>query len=167
MIEFIKTRTVEDPVWNPEENAGIDVYIPEINSFTSEELVSFGNGVTIEPETNEINIAPHSDVKIPLGIKSKFPKNVALIANNKSGIATEKKLVFGASVIDNAYQGEWHVHLINTSDTQQTIEFGQKIIQFIPHYICTEGLIVRNMSADEFFTEKTERGNSGFGSTGV
>lgn len=167
MIEFIKTRIVKDPVWNPEENAGIDVYIPEINSFTSEELVSFGNGVTIEPETNKINIAPHSDVKIPIGIKSKFPKNVALIANNKSGIATKKKLVFGASVIDSSYQGEWHIHLINTSNNPQTIEFGQKIVQFIPHYIYNEGLVVRDVPEDEFFTEKTERGAGGFGSTGV
>ena len=165
MLEFIKTRNVKDPVWNPVENAGIDFFIPEKDAFTDEDIKGFGDDIVVDGNT--ITIPPHGDIKIPAGIKSKFPNNVALIANNKSGIATKKKLIFGASVIDASYQGEWHIHLINTSKKPQTIEFGQKIVQFIPHYIYNEGLVVRDVPEDEFFTEKTERGAGGFGSTGV
>ena len=165
MLEFIKTRNVKSPERNALENAGIDFYIPEKTSYTEEELKTFGSGVSIVD--NHINIAPHKDVKIPAGIKSKFPNNLALIAYNKSGIATKKKLVVAAQVIDAAYQGEWHIHLINTSDESQVIEFGQKIVQFIPEVISTDDVIVRDMNEEEFFTEKTSRGAGGFGSTGI
>ena len=104
---------------------------------------------------------------IPSGIKSKFPNSLALVANNKSGIATKKKLVFGASVIDASYQGEWHLHLINTSDNYQEISCGTKVIQFIPHLISTDELEVLDLSPEEFYTEKTSRGDGGFGSTGL
>lgn len=165
MIEFIKTRNVKDPVRNAKENAGIDFYIPEKDSFTAEEIKNFGEHVYVEG--NSIKIHPHCDIKIPAGIKSKFPNNVACVAYNKSGIATKKKLVVGAAVIDCAYQGEWHLHLINTSDETQTIEFGQKIVQFIPQIIDTSDVVISNLPENEFFTETTDRGAGGFGSTGV
>lgn len=165
MIEFIKTRNVKSPERDASENAGIDFYIPEKDSFTPEEIKNFGEHVYVEDNT--ITIYPHSDIKIPAGIKSKFPNNVALVAYNKSGIATKKKLVVGAQVIDTSYQGEWHLHLINTSDEPQWIEFGQKIVQFIPQIIDTSDVVISNLPENEFFTETTERGAGGFGSTGV
>ena len=100
-------------------------------------------------------------------IRSTLKELQDLIANNKSGICTKKKLIFGASVIDCSYQGEWHFHLINTSDHSQEIEFGQKIIQFIPHIISTDDVVISDLPEDEFFSEKTKRGEGGFGSTGV
>lgn len=164
MISFLKVRDVKSPERNESENAGIDFYIPEKSSFTSEEIAKFGDHVYIDG--NSIKILPHCDIVIPAGIKSKFPNNLALIANNKSGISTKKKLIFGASVIDCSYQGEWHFHLINTSDDDQYIEFGQKIIQFIPHYISTDPINVTE-DVENFFTETTNRGEGGFGSTGI
>lgn len=113
-----------------------------------------------------IEIAPHRDVIIPSGIRSKFGPDLALIANNKSGIATKKKLVFGASVIDASYQGEWHLHLINTSDDYQTVECGKKIIQFIPHLISTESVEIVDMTPEEFYKDSTStRGEGWAGST--
>ena len=165
MLEFIKTRDVKDPERNEVENAGVDVFVPEKDSYTEKELESFGDNVTINSDS--IIIAPHSDVKIPAGIKSKFPQNIGLIANNKSGIATKSKLIFGASVIDSSYQGEWHLHLINWSDEERVIKFGQKIVQFIPHLISLDKVVVRDQTEEEFFTESTERGAGGFGHTGV
>lgn len=164
-MEFIKTRNVKSPERNVTENAGIDFYIPEKDSFTAEELFGFGDGVKIED--NNIIIMPHYDVKIPSGIKSRFANNIAVVAANKSGIATKKKLVVGAQVIDAAYQGEWHIHLINTSDRQQILQFGQKVIQFIPYVIDTGDIVISDKTEEEFFTEKTSRGDKGFGSTGV
>lgn len=165
-MEFIKVRNVKSPERNAQENAGIDFYIPEFDSFTAEELDKFGKGTFIQD--NKIIIEPHCDVLIPSGIKSKFSNNLALVANNKSGIATKKKLVYGAQVIDCSYQGEWHFHLINTSNEEQEIEFGQKIIQFIPQVISTEEVVISNESEEEFFSNiHTSRGANGFGSTGT
>lgn len=114
-----------------------------------------------------IHIPPHKDVLIPTGIRSKFEPNLALIANNKSGIATKKKLIFGASVIDSSYQGEWHIHLISVSDYWQEVACGQKIIQFIPHLISTDPVEILDLTPEEFYTEKTSRGEGWQGSTGI
>ena len=166
MIEFLKIRNVKDPIWDFNENAGIDVFIPEKDSFTDDELKTFGTNV--EFNDNQIIIKAHGDVLIPSGIKSKFPNNVALIAMNKSGIATKKKLDVGASVIDTSYQGEWHFHMVNWSDEDQVIEFGQKIVQFVPYLLYTNGCMIHtNTDEKDFFTNETSRGTGGFGSTGV
>jgi len=184
-MQFIKTRDVKSPVRDLT-NAGIDVYIPENteefrkdflakNSTVSTDEPSLTWGPYTEPKDRKsyltldgkIYIAPHKDIIIPSGIRSKFGPELALIANNKSGIATKKKLVFGASVIDSNYQGEWHLHLINTSDEYQVVECGQKVIQFIPHLISTDPVEVIDMSPEEFYTEKTSRGEGWQGSTGL
>lgn len=168
MIEFIKTRNVKSPERDASENAGIDFYIPEIDGFNTEELNNFSEYIYTHDNTISLRIPPHKDILIPSGIKSKFDNNLALIANNKSGIATKKKLVYGASVIDSSYQGEWHFHLINTSNEPQIIEFGQKIIQFIPHYISIDDIIISDETEEDFFKNtKSNRGDKGFGSTGV
>lgn len=168
MIDFLKVRNVKDPIWNFNENAGIDLFIPEKDDDVVKEIMNFndkyGNSVVIEG--NIITVPAHQDILIPAGIKSKFPKNVALMANNKSGVATKKKFVFGAQLIDTSYQGEWHIHLINTSNKDQTLEFGTKCVQFVPVLLYTEGCTVTT-DADGFFTEATDRGEGGFGSTGV
>lgn len=182
-MQFIKTRNVKNPVRVVEENAGIDLYIPENElSFRTDllsknpKLVIANNGFAaffsrLFHKTyfrkGVIHVAPHKDIIIPSGIKSKFDKNLALIANNKSGIATKKKFVFGASVIDTSYQGEWHLHMINTSNKYQILECGQKAIQFIPHLISTEEVEILNIPENEFYTEKTSRGAGWQGSTGV
>lgn len=191
-MQFIKTRDVKSPVRVVGENAGIDIYIPENtedfrkdmyekNKMYHFELISnyVGRMTHVEEYLHDmsisylddsdgtIHIAPHRAVIIPTGIRSKFGPELALIANNKSGIATKKQLIFGASVIDCSYQGEWHVNLINTSNEWQVLECGQKAIQFIPHLISTEEVEVLDMSPEEFYTEKTSRGEGGFGSTGI
>lgn len=185
MIKFIKTRDVKNPVRNPLENAGIDFYVPENTEdfrqalvaknagLVEAESITFGtadaiaNNKNILTKNGEIHIAPHCAIIIPTGIKSKFEPNLALIANNKSGIATKKQLIFGASVIDASYQGEWHINLINTSNNYQVIECGQKAVQFIPHYISIEPIEVEDKNEEEFFTEKTSRGEGWQGSTGL
>ena len=186
-MQFIKTRDVKDPVRVVEENAGIDLFIPENNEefrgdFKKKNPYAWITGIVFDPfhpesagachavyeyATGKIWIRPHHDIIIPTGIRSKFGPNLALIANNKSGIATKKKLIFGASVIDCSYQGEWHAHLINTSDEWQFVECGNKVIQFIPHLISTEPIEIVDKTPEEFYTEKTSRGEGWQGSTGV
>lgn len=183
-MQFIKTRDVKDPVRNPNENAGIDFYVPAYCYQFRYDFITKNPGIHT-PDNDlailwaklcrrsyitvdgKIYIAPHKDVIIPSGIRSKFGPELALIANNKSGIATKKKLVFGASVIDTSYQGEWHLHLINTSTKYQVIECDQKVVQFIPHLISTTPLEILDLSPEEFYTEKTSRGEGWQGSTGV
>ena len=126
-------------------DAGIDFYIP----------FDFNDG-------DLYVIKPHEDVNIPLGVCVHLPPQTALLACNKSGIATKKKLINGAQLVDPNYTGEIHAHMINTSNEEQTIIPGQKITQFILiPYISTE--LKETILEDR----KTNRGKGCFGSTGL
>lgn len=186
-MQFIKTRDVKDPVRDVSENAGIDFYIPENTPEFREALVNKNPGIDLianvtptnliwtkegrrnyfTAEDGVIHIGPHRAIIIPTGIRSKFGPELALIANNKSGIATKKQLIFGASVIDCSYQGEWHINLINTSDNYQELECGTKAVQFIPHLISTEPIEIVDKTPEEFYDVKTSRGEGWQGSTGL
>lgn len=107
---------------------------------------------------------------IPSGVHALIePKHSALIAANKSGVATKKGLIFGAQVVDSTYTGEIHISVINTSDNPQVIKPDEKIIQFIhTPILLTE---IEKISWDgvngflEISRDWSERGSSWQGST--
>lgn len=148
-FRYAKIRNVKSPQRGTSKSAGIDFFIPE----------DWNDG---KPAV----IGPCEDVLIPSGLKVQFPANHALIAFNKSGIATKQKLIVGACVVDEDYQGEMHIHLINTSKTMgTTIGPGMKIAQFI--LVPVNYAEPEECALDDLYTETTKRGEGGFGSTGT
>lgn len=146
-MKFIKIRDVKSPSRGTDNSAGIDFYVPN------------------DQET--IRIFPNNSVLFPTGIKMNIPQDHVLIAFNKSGVATKRDLTVGACVVDEDYQGEIHIHLTNVGTETQVIKAGEKIIQFLLMPIIYEGL-EEVMSEEELWNgEVTERGEGGFGSTGV
>ena len=161
-MKFFKVREVKSPTRGTSLSAGIDFYCP-----VGKDYVLF----------------PHADVLIPSGIKVKVPKGHALIAFNKSGVASTGRakllaglsaksdnpldacpLLIGACVIDEDYQGEIHIHLVNTGDEKIIVRQSEKIAQFIlipVNYAMPEEVD----SLEALYSEKTERGENGFGST--
>jgi dUTP pyrophosphatase len=138
-----KLREVKTPNRGTEVSAGIDFYVPE------------------DFETKVL--APGQSVLIPSGIKVRVPVGYALIAFNKSGVSVKQGLSVGACVVDEDYDGEVHLHMINTSDKDQTISKGQKLVQFVlipVNYTNVEAV-------DELPQRVTQRGTGGFGSTGL
>lgn len=152
-------------------NAGIDFFIPSntetfVNAFN--EKNSPNNAVLINNEV--IKIMPHGRVNIPSGIRSYISSNVALEAQNKSGIATKYGLVYGASTVDASYQGIIHISLINTTNKVIELPLGMKVVQFLPRLIdISEIEVYKDITFDEFYTdfEFTNRKEGAFGSTGV
>lgn len=109
-----------------------------------------------------VDILPHSDVIVPLDIRVRFPKGFAMVVDNKSGRATKNKMIRGAGVVDADYRGNVMIHLFNLSDNTVCIPKGEKIAQLIIYPIWTgDPIKVESISTD------TERGEGGFGSTGV
>jgi dUTPase len=164
-IKFLKTRAVKSPSRANRFDAGIDFYVPE---FTPE----FVNELKIKNATLEITqfgvyLKPGQRVLIPSGIYCQMENNDrALIAANKSGVATKQGLVFGAQVVDYEYQGEIHLSLIYTGDGTCEILPGQKILQFLEMPIFTSEILVsETLSVDTFYKTSTTRGADGFGST--
>lgn len=110
----------------------------------------------------------HSRVLFPGGIKTTlFPKSSALIACNKSGIATSKGLVFTCHVIDSFYTGEVCYGVANISDCDVVIEPEKKLLQVLhtPVFITTPTEI--SMELYNFITKDSDRGEGGFGSSGL
>jgi dUTP pyrophosphatase len=138
-----KLRDVKTPNRGTTVSAGIDFYVPEDFETTT--------------------LAPGESVLIPSGIKVQVPRGYALIAFNKSGVSVKQGLSVGACVVDEDYEGEVHLHMINTSSKEQVIATGQKLIQFVlipVSYFDVE-------EVDEIQSRNTERGSGGFGSTGL
>ena len=148
-MKFIKIREVKSPERGTSKSAGIDFFVPE------------------EFKENPIVLRPNESTLFPTGIKMNIPNEHVLIAFNKSGVATKRDLTVGASVVDEDYKGEIHIHLTNVGTETQVIKGGEKIIQFLLMPIVYEQL-------EEVFDEyvlfegkDSERGEGGFGSTGV
>ena len=103
-------------------------------------------------------------------MRSNFEANIALEAQNKSGIATKLGLVYGAGLVDASYKGIIHGSLINVSDKTVKLPLGMKATQFVPRLVDTsEFEVCEGITFDEFYKdfEFTKRGEGAFGSTGV
>jgi dUTP pyrophosphatase len=146
-MKFLKFRDVKSPNRGTSSSAGIDFFVP--NDF------------------QEITLHLNQSTLIPSGLKANIPNDHVLIAFNKSGVATKKNLQVGASVVDEDYQGEIHIHLTNVGTTPQTISAGDKIIQFLLLPIVYEGVEIVETEEELYGGIQTERGDGGFGSTGV
>lgn len=142
-IRYVKIRDVKDPSYGTKGSAGIDFFVPN-------DLAS-------------IELAPGTDILIPTGIKVELPDDTALIAFNKSGVCTKQGLQVGACVVDSDYRGQIHMHVFNYSNQIQFIDPGQKLVQFVllPYHQAT----LSRVDMETFST--TQRGEGGFGSTGI
>jgi dUTPase len=155
-------------------NAGIDFFIPEYTD-------AFGNAFSDKNQPHNayleqsadgwyIIIPEHGRVNIPSGVRSRIDANVALEAQNKSGIATKHGLVYGAATVDANYQGIIHISLINTTNRAVKLPLGSKAVQFIPRIIDPATVeVYEDMSFEDFYKdfEFSNRGEGAFGSTGV
>ena len=156
-------------------NAGIDFRIPNYNevfhdAFNAKNAPDFAYLAENEEGNIVIRIMPHGRVNIPSGIRSRIDANVALEAQNKSGIATKLGLIYGASVVDANYTGIIHLSMINSTDKEIDIPLGTKLVQFIPRFIDISPVeVYNNVSLEEFYKdfEFSNRGEGAFGSTGI
>lgn len=123
---------------------------------------------------NYFNLAPHQRILIPSGIKSRMANpGRALIASNKSGVATKHGLVFGAQVVDYTYKGEIHLSVINTSTKLVRIYEDMKILQFVETPVFFSNIEITdpidgkyNITHDEFYKGlEDDRKDGGFGHT--
>jgi deoxyuridine 5'-triphosphate nucleotidohydrolase len=168
-----KTRTVKSPTRGTSLAAGIDLFIPEFTKSFITALISKNINVnTIRPgcynyyvcnDEKKILLGPGERLLIPSGLKVKGHSNIALIAQNKSGVSSKKGLDILACVIDEDYQGEIHINIVNTSNNIVEICEGEKIIQCLETHIEYSELCI--VSEEELFDTTTERGEGGFGST--
>lgn len=103
---------------------------------------------------------------IPTGLKFELSPNTELQVRPRSGMA----LKHGISVlntpgtVDEGYRGDVGIIVVNLSNEEYTIQPGERIAQGVIMNVVGQGISeltkVNNLS-------NTERGDSGFGSTGI
>tara|TARA_B100000519_G_scaffold186340_1_gene182274 strand:- start:208 stop:678 length:471 start_codon:yes stop_codon:yes gene_type:complete len=114
--------------------------------------------------TLAIKIRPGQSKLLETGIKMEVPSGCMLQIMNKSGIASKKRLVTGACVVDEGYNGEIFVNLQNIGTEEQTIEPGQKIAQGV--FVRIEKPALNLIGEDNVYGQPTSRGHGALGSTG-
>ena len=83
------------------------------------------------------------------------------------GLVKQQELsivILGAKIVDEDYQGEIHIHVVNVGKAKVHIKPGMKIAQFILVPVSYEGL--EEVSESELFSRSSERGDGALGSTG-
>ena len=124
----------------------------------------YAAGVDLYAATDvDITIRPHHTEKINTGLAMEIPSGYFGAIFARSGLATKQGLrpANCVGVIDSDYRGSIIVALHNDTDEDQVIPAGSRIAQLVimnyfnPHFEEVKEL------------EETERGDGGFGSTGV
>jgi dUTP pyrophosphatase len=166
-MKFAKIRDVKSPSRGTSKSAGLDFYVPNY----SEEYLKVIKEKNPYLSIDEKGILIHSLNRafIPSGIKVAIPEGYDLCAHNKGGVAVKKGVIFGAQVVDEDYQGEIFISVINVSNDSQFITWGEKITQMIlreVNYENAEECSIEELN--EIYAERnSERGEGALGSTGI
>lgn len=120
-----------------------------------------------DEETGEkvkrIVIPANGRVKIGTGLAFQLPENHVMLIVPRSSTGTKKGLTLQntVGVLDSDYRGECYLFFHNTKDEPVEIEDGERIAQvLVIHYPALKFEEIEKL-------DDTERGNGGFGSTGL
>lgn len=107
-------------------------------------------------------LPPKKVTKIPLGIKVQVPPGWEMQVRSRSGLASLGLIMAnGIGTIDSDYRGEVTVLLYNSTDQPYVVEDGDRVGQMsLQEVHPVEWDVVAEL-------DPTERGEGGFGSTGV
>lgn len=121
-------------------------------------------GMDIRANLQEpLTLNPLQRMLIPTGLYIALPEGYECQARPRSGLAVKHGVTVlnSPGTIDADYRGELKVLLVNLSDTPFVIEPGERIAQLVvakhEHVEWSEVEVL----------DETERGEGGFGSTGV
>ena len=109
-----------------------------------------------------VTIQPGETAWIPTGLALEVPKGCAGLVYARSSLGVKRGLAPAnkVGVIDSDYRGQIHVVLLNHGKTEQTVEHGERIAQFLITPVLTPVYEEAQELSD------TDRGAGGFGSTG-
>ena len=101
-------------------------------------------------------------VLVPTGISIALPNGFAALVLPRSGLALKHgiSMVNAPGLIDAGYRGEIMVILFNTSDTDFEVAVGDRIAQLVVQTVELAKFVAVEKLPD------TERGETGFGSSG-
>jgi dUTP pyrophosphatase len=109
----------------------------------------------------DISLFPMEQKLVRTGIQIKIPEGYVGLIRDRAGIVSKMNVHTAAGTFDPDYRGEISIMLVNFSEEEVEIEKGMKIAQLIV-------VPVVKVQVKEVKTlDKTQRGEKGFGSTGI
>jgi dUTP pyrophosphatase len=135
------------------------------NSFIPVPSTSAAAGFDLKANVDmSVQIFPGEWQLVPCGFKMALPEGSYAMVVPRSGLALNKGLTIlnSPGIIDSDYRGEVGAIIINHGRTMQTINRGDRIAQMV---VCALPVIDAVRLVTELDT--TDRGENGFGSTGV
>jgi dUTP pyrophosphatase len=132
-----------------------DIQIPQYQT-------DFSAGMDLHSSENTV-IKPRERIAVKSGVKVAIPEGYELQARPRSGLALRNGITLANSpgTIDSDFRGEIKSIMINHSDEPFEIKKGDRICQ----------LVLKKVEKIEWHEvdnlDETERGEGGFGSTGV
>lgn len=110
-----------------------------------------------------VTLAPLQRAMIPTGLFLEIPAGYEVQVRPRSGLAAKKGITVlnSPGTVDSDYRGEVNVILVNLSDTPFVVEPGERIAQLV----LARHEHVEWEEVEELAT--SERGEGGFGSTGM
>lgn len=120
----------------------------------------FSAGFDICSSENVV-VPSNSQSLIHTGLKMKLPAGTYGQLKSRSGLAVKKNIHVGAGVIDEDFRGEVKVLLMNHSNEDFEVHCFDRIAQLIVIPVIRPAIALSTVLDD------TERGEQGFGSTGV
>jgi len=116
--------------------------------------------------TEDLEIGPFGRILVPTGLKVSFEEGYEIQVRPKSGLAIKQGLTVlnTPGTVDQGYTGEIQVIVFNTNNYSVMIPKGMKIAQAV---LCpvVNGKYVNLQLVNQ--VEEKDRGNNGFGSTGL
>lgn len=116
--------------------------------------------------TEDIVLPPFGRALVPTGLSFDLPEGYEMQVRTKSGLAINQGLMVlnSPGTVDRGYQGEIKVIVFNVNNHELIIPKGMKVGQgVICPVLCGNDILFDQV--EEF--EPKERGDNGFGSTGI
>ena len=116
--------------------------------------------------TQDILIEGFGRALVPTGVRFEIPEGFEIQVRSKSGLALKQGLMVlnSPGTVDEGYTGEVQVIIFNTNKDQFKITKGMKIAQAVLSK-CYPGRNVNLVKVNK--VESKDRGENGFGSTGI
>jgi dUTP pyrophosphatase len=132
-----------DPIYNYDSDSGFDLF-----------------------SVDEVHFSPFERKLVSTGLFFDIPENYEIQVRTKSGLAIKQGLVVlnSPGTVDQGYTGEVKVILMNMNNYAITVEQGQKIAQAVLSPVVS-GKWVKLIEQNKI--NHKERGENGFGSTGI
>ncbi len=113
--------------------------------------------------TDSLRIPAHGHVTVGTGIACEFPSGCVGLVFPRSGLACKSGIALRncVGVIDSGYRGEIKATLTNDTDEPFEVKAGDRIAQMVVMPYCP--CVVERVEE----LSETERGDGGYGSTGV